>query len=66
MKLSFLMAISFLIFLIALFAGPNMIDPFHMNEVEKEILLSIRLPASWSQPLWVRRSELRERFSRVS
>ena len=44
MKLSLLMAISFLIFMIALFTGPNMISPFHMNDVQKEILLSIRLP----------------------
>lgn len=44
MKLSFLMVISVLIFMIALFAGPNIINPFHMNEIQKEILLSIRLP----------------------
>ena len=44
MKLSFLMVISVLIFMIALFAGPNIINPFYMNEIQKEILLSIRLP----------------------
>ena len=44
MKLSLLMVISVLIFMIALFAGPNIINPFHMNEIQKEILFSIRLP----------------------
>jgi iron complex transport system permease protein len=43
-KLALLIAISVLVFTIALFAGPNMINPFHMSDIQKEILLSIRLP----------------------
>lgn len=35
---------AFLIFTAALFAGPRLIDPFEMTGLEKEILVSIRLP----------------------
>lgn len=43
-KISTLIAIPALIFFIALFMGPKVINPFHINTIEKEILLSIRLP----------------------
>jgi len=33
-----------LILVLALFAGPRMINPFHMNGSEREILFAIRLP----------------------
>jgi iron complex transport system permease protein len=33
-----------LILVLALFAGPRMINPFHMSGTEREILFSIRLP----------------------
>ncbi|MDP3013537.1 MAG: iron chelate uptake ABC transporter family permease subunit, partial [Candidatus Subteraquimicrobiales bacterium] len=32
------------IFVIALFIGPKTINPFNMSEIDREILLSIRLP----------------------
>lgn len=32
------------VFMIALFIGPKFINPINMNEIEKEILMSIRLP----------------------
>jgi len=32
------------IVVIALFAGPRMIDPFHLSEMDRQILFSIRLP----------------------
>lgn len=43
-KISILIAISILIFFISLYLGPNVINPFHINDIEKEILFSIRLP----------------------
>lgn len=43
-KAIILIYISFAIFLISLFSGPSVINPFYMNGTEKEILLSIRLP----------------------
>jgi iron complex transport system permease protein len=43
-KISLLIVISISIFLISLYLGPNVINPFHINDIEKEILLSIRLP----------------------
>jgi len=43
-KISALIVLSVLIFFLALFAGPRMINPFVMGDTEKEILLSIRLP----------------------
>lgn len=43
-KISILIAISILIFFISLCLGPNVINPFHINDIEKEILFSIRLP----------------------
>ncbi len=43
-KISALIVLSVLIFFLALFAGPKMINPFVMGDTEKEILLSIRLP----------------------
>lgn len=33
-----------IIFAVALFAGPRLINPFSMNDTEREILFSIRLP----------------------
>src|SRR4030067_1761895 len=33
-----------IIFTLALFIGPRLINPFRINEIEKEILISIRLP----------------------
>src|SRR3990167_1701962 len=33
-----------IIFTAALFIGPRLINPFRINEIEKEILISIRLP----------------------
>lgn len=46
MKLRFLLIgiTAFFIFTIALFIGPKFINPFNLNEMEKEILVSIRLP----------------------
>lgn len=38
------MFISFCIFITALFVGPHVINPLNTSEVEREILLSIRLP----------------------
>jgi len=43
-KISFLIVISISIFFISLYLGPHVINPFHMTDIEKEILLSIRLP----------------------
>lgn len=46
MKLKFLIivAAAFVIFTSALFIGPKFINPFSINEIEREILFSIRLP----------------------
>lgn len=43
-KISILIIISVLIFLAALLVGPRVINPFLMTDIDKEILLSIRLP----------------------
>ncbi len=43
-KILLLLFIFVLIFIISLFLGPNIINPFHVNDIEKEILFSIRLP----------------------
>ncbi|NWF76479.1 MAG: iron ABC transporter permease [Nitrospirae bacterium] len=43
-KVIILIFTSFAIFLISLFSGPTVINPFEMNGTEKEILFSIRLP----------------------
>jgi iron complex transport system permease protein len=43
-KILIFILISALIVSVCLFLGPRAISPFHMNTVEKEILLSIRLP----------------------
>jgi iron complex transport system permease protein len=44
MKILLLLFISLVIFLVSLFLGPNIINPFHITDIEKEILFSIRLP----------------------
>jgi len=43
-RLMIICAVAFLIFTAALFAGPRFIDPFEMTGLEKEIIVSIRLP----------------------
>src|SRR4030042_5458228 len=43
-KISILILISVLILLISIFFGPRVINPFELNNTEKEILFSIRLP----------------------
>lgn len=43
-KISILILISVLIFLTSIFLGPRIISPFGFSSIEKEILLSIRLP----------------------
>ena len=44
LKFSIIVITAFAIFLAALFVGPKAINPFSINEMEKEILISIRLP----------------------
>jgi iron complex transport system permease protein len=44
LKLIAIVCSALAIFTFALFIGPKVISPFSMNDVEKEILLSIRLP----------------------
>ncbi len=44
LKLLIIVLIAFTIFTVALFIGPRVINPFSINEIEKEILISIRLP----------------------
>jgi len=44
LRLAAFIAVSAAILLLALFAGPRMIDPFSMTATESEILFSIRLP----------------------
>jgi iron complex transport system permease protein len=43
-KTGVFIAAAFMIVILALFAGPRMINPFGMNDTEREILFSIRLP----------------------
>ena len=43
-KVAAFISVSAAILLLALFAGPRMIDPFSMTATEREILLGIRLP----------------------
>jgi iron complex transport system permease protein len=43
-KIGFFIAAAFMIVILALFAGPRVINPFGMNDTEREILFSIRLP----------------------
>ncbi|TFG36102.1 MAG: iron ABC transporter permease, partial [Nitrospirales bacterium] len=43
-KVVILVCISVLIFFLSLFLGPVVINPFNLTAMEKEILLSIRLP----------------------
>jgi iron complex transport system permease protein len=43
-KISAFIMLAVIVFLSALFLGPRMISPFGLSGVEKEILLSIRLP----------------------
>lgn len=44
MRIAVLFSVSIFIIGISLLLGPNIINPFQMNDIEKEILLSIRLP----------------------
>jgi iron complex transport system permease protein len=44
LKLLTVIIIALAIFTVALFIGPKVINPFGFNEIEKEILISIRLP----------------------
>src|SRR4030065_1431204 len=44
LKLLIVVFIALTIFTAALFIGPKFINPFSINEIEKEILISIRLP----------------------
>ena len=37
-------AVTAAVFCLALFAGPHMINPFDLNGMERDILLSIRMP----------------------
>ncbi|MCK5512458.1 MAG: iron ABC transporter permease [Thermodesulfovibrionia bacterium] len=43
-KLFILVIIAFIVFAVVLFIGPRIINPFTIHGVEKEILISIRLP----------------------
>jgi len=43
-KLFIFVAVAIIIVLCALCAGPKMINPFHMDAIEQQILVSIRLP----------------------
>jgi iron complex transport system permease protein len=43
-KIGILVCISVLVFFLSLFLGPAVINPFNLSAMEKEILLSIRLP----------------------
>ncbi|MEW6570145.1 MAG: iron ABC transporter permease [Nitrospirota bacterium] len=43
-KISLLITISVIIFLISIFVGSRIINPFYLNDIDREILLSIRLP----------------------
>lgn len=44
LKLLIMVITAIIIFTTALFIGPRLINPFRINEIEKEILISIRLP----------------------
>jgi len=44
MRFGIFVVVAALILVLALFAGPRMINPFHMNGSEREILFAIRLP----------------------
>ena len=44
LKLFIIAVTAVVIFITALFVGPKVISPFSINEIEKEILISIRLP----------------------
>ncbi len=44
LKLLIMVITAIIIFTLALFIGPRLINPFRINEIEKEILISIRLP----------------------
>jgi iron complex transport system permease protein len=44
LKLTIITVVAVIIFTLALFMGPKPISPFHVGSLEKEILLSIRLP----------------------
>ena len=44
LKLLIMVITAIIIFTAALFIGPRLINPFRINEIEKEILISIRLP----------------------
>lgn len=44
LKLLIVLLVAIAIFTMALFVGPRVINPFSLTEVEKEILVSIRLP----------------------
>ncbi len=44
LKLLVIIVAAIVIFTLALFIGPKVINPFSLNEMEKEILISIRLP----------------------
>jgi iron complex transport system permease protein len=44
LKLIFITAIALTVFISALFVGPKFISPFGISEIDKQILLSIRLP----------------------
>ncbi len=46
LKISVVLAIFFLSFGLSLFWGPSVINPFHLDETSREILLSIRAPRS--------------------
>jgi iron complex transport system permease protein len=43
-KILFSAACAFFVFLISLYLGPHPINPFQMNDIERDIILSIRLP----------------------
>ena len=44
MKLAILTLISLFFCLFSLFLGPKLINPFELNAIDTQILLSIRLP----------------------
>ncbi len=44
MRFVMFIIVTALILVLALFAGPRMINPFHLSNTEREILFSIRLP----------------------
>jgi len=44
LKLSLITLTAFAVFIIAVFIGPKPISPFHIGDIERQILFSIRLP----------------------